>query len=391
MKTKVAVIGGAGHIGLPLSLALSLKGFDVLIVDRNKIALNKIKKLITPFEEINLKENLKKVISNKKYLLNFSNTISSISNCDQIIVCIGTPIDKKLKPDTRAMLKLISGMKKYLNKKKNIIIRSSISPGTYKIIEKKLKNFCISYCPERIAQGYSFLEMPKIPQIISSRKKLGLLKSKIIFSKISKKMIFCSPEEAELAKLFSNAFRYIYFSISNEFYKISTSQNLNFLKIRNIMQDSYPRNKNFPKPGFVGGPCLMKDTMQLNFLKKSKDSLLYKSYLVNNNLPAFVFKHVINKYKFKKNSKILFLGLTFKPNNDDLRGSLTFDLYKKIKKKFSNTNYFDPYLEKTKNYNIRNLLKQYDFVILGTAHKVFGQYVKNNKKIINPFGDFLKA
>lgn len=388
MKTKVAIIGGAGHIGLPLSLTLSLKGFDVLIIDQNLAAINKIKKLIPPFEEINLKKNLKKVINSKKYLLNFSNTISSVFNCEQIIVCIGTPINKNLKPDNHSMFKLLSNMKKYLNTKQNIIIRSSISPGTYKIIENKLKNFCISYCPERIAQGYSFLEMSKIPQIISSRKKLGFLKSKKIFKKISKKIILCSPEEAELAKLFSNAFRYINFSISNEFYKISALKNLDFLKIKKIMQDSYPRNKNLPKPGFVGGPCLMKDTMQLNFLKKTKNSLLHQSYLVNKNMPLFIFKYLMKKYKFKKKNKILFLGLTFKPDNDDLRGSLTLELYKKFKKKFNNTSYFDPYLKGAVNSKIKLLIKKNDHVILGTAHQFFKLYVKNNKKIINPFGDF---
>lgn len=390
MRTKVGIIGGAGHVGLPLSLTLSLKGFNVLIIDDNYSAINKIKKCHPPFLETNLKENLKKVISKKKYLLNFSSKISSIFDCEQIIICIGTPISKDLKPQNQTILKLFSNMKKYLNKGQNIIIRSSISPGTYKIIENKLRGYCISYCPERVAQGYSFLELPNIPQIISSRKRIGLLKSKKIFSNISKKIIYCSPEEAELAKLFSNAFRYIYFSISNEFYKISRKLNLEFSKIKKIMQDDYPRNKNIPRPGFVGGPCLMKDTMQLNSIKKTKNSLLYQSYLINENMPLFIFKDLIKKYKFEKKSKILFLGLTFKPNNDDLRGSLTFELYKKFKKNFMNTSYFDPYLKRETKLNINLLIQKNDYVILGTAHTFFSSYVKSNKKIINLFDNFTK-
>ena len=113
-------------------------------------------------------------------------------------------------------------LKKFLKKDQIIIIRSSIYPGIcnkiYKIIESKCKN--LSYCPERIVQGKAILELPKLPQLVSGKNKKAILESGKLFRKVCKKIIYTKVIEAELIKLFSNAYRYINFSISNQFYMI---------------------------------------------------------------------------------------------------------------------------------------------------------------------------
>ena len=165
---------------------------------------------------------------------------------------------------------MFSDVKKYLTPKKLIIIRSSIYPGTclnvQKFLGKRYDN--ISYCPERVVQGKSISELPKLPQIVSGVSKKSINQSKKLFELICKKIIITSILEAELIKLFSNAWRYINFSISNQFYIISEKFNINFKKLRNNMIDGYDRNKSMPMAGFAAGPCLYKDTAQLNaFLK----------------------------------------------------------------------------------------------------------------------------
>ena len=130
-------------------------------------------------------------------------------------------------------------LKKYLKKDHQIIIRSSVYPGicekVYEIIKDKNKN--LSYCPERIVQGKSIKELPNISQLVSGKNNKSIQESANLFKKICKKIIRVKIIEAELIKLFSNAYRYVHFAISNQFYMICRDQNLNFFKIREIMKD----------------------------------------------------------------------------------------------------------------------------------------------------------
>ena len=158
-------------------------------------------------------------------------------------------------------------LEKYLNSNHIIIIRSSIYPGicnkVFNIIKDRCKN--LSYCPERIAQGKSLKELPKISQIIAGKNAKSKLESGKIFKKVCKKIIYTKIIEAELIKLFSNAYRYINFSISNQFYMMCKNLGLDFFKIRNLMRDNYKRNTSIPMAGFTSGPCLIKDTIKIAF------------------------------------------------------------------------------------------------------------------------------
>ena len=186
-----------------------------------------------------------------------------------LIVCIGTPV-KKSKPDLKFFFKLFKEIKPYITPDKLLVIRSSIYPGTINEIQKYLgKNFKnISYCPERVVQGNSIIELPKLPQIVSGLNPKSIKLSKNLFKMICKKIIVTTVLEAELIKLFSNAWRYINFSIANQFHDICENFNINFSQLRKNMIDGYDRNKEIPKAGFAAGPCLYKDTAQLNtFLK----------------------------------------------------------------------------------------------------------------------------
>ena len=192
----------------------------------------------------------------------------------------------------------------------------------------------ISYCPERVVQGQSISELPKLPQIISGLSENSVIESKKLFKKICKKTIVTSVEEAELIKLFSNAWRYINFSISNEFYKICDNLGINFNLLRKNMIDGYERNKNIPKAGFAAGPCLYKDTAQLNAYLKNSFTLGKTAININQNFPHFIYNKMRKKFNDKlKNKKIGILGASFKSDIDDIRDSLSIELYKFLKKK----------------------------------------------------------
>ena len=286
MKADIAIVGGAGHIGLPLGILFANKRKKVILFDKDKKNVDKINNLTMPFMEEGgsrlLKKNKKKILATteKKYL----------STAKIIIICIGTPV-KNSKPDLVLFFKMFKEIKKHLNPKNLLVIRSSIYTGTFlkiqKFLGKKFQN--ISYCPERVVQGKSITELPKLPQIVSGVSKNSINQSKKLFKLICKRIIVTSILEAELIKLFSNAWRYINFSISNEFYTICEKLGVNFKELRNNMVEGYDRNKNIPKAGFAAGPCLYKDTAQLNAFLKNSFTLGKTATKINTRFPYVVY------------------------------------------------------------------------------------------------------
>ena len=181
-------------------------------------------------------------------------------------------------------------------------------------------------------QGKAIEELPKLPQIVSGYNKRSIEISKRLFNSISNKTIITSVLEAELVKLFSNAWRYINFAASNQFFMICQDLNIDFKKVRNFMMDGYERNSTLPKAGFAAGPCLLKDTMQLSHFVKGKFPLGKESLNINEGLPNHLLKILKRDYKIK-NKKIGILGLAFKSDVDDIRDSLSFKLIRELKKK----------------------------------------------------------
>ena len=189
-RNFVSIVGGAGHVGAPLGLVLSSKGYNVILVDKNKENIKKINHGKMPFIEEGCEKLLKKMIIKKKIYA--TTELSEVKKCKYIIICLGTPINNKFEPNLKNFINFFYELKKYLNKNHIIIIRSSIYPGicnkVFNIIKKHCKN--LSYCPERIAQGQSLKELPKISQIISGKNTKSKKESGKIFKKVCKKVIY---------------------------------------------------------------------------------------------------------------------------------------------------------------------------------------------------------
>ncbi len=389
MKADIAIIGGAGHIGLPLGILFANKGKKVVLYDKDKVNVKKINKLEMPFMEDGADKLLKKnktriFATSNKYYLKYPKII---------IVCIGTPVENS-KPNLKFFYKMFREVRENLNSKKLIVIRSSIYPGTclkiHKILGKKYKN--ISYCPERVVQGKSIVELPKLPQIISGLSNNAIKKSNVLFKLICKKTIITTILEAELIKLFSNAWRYINFSISNQFYNICEKFDVNFKVLRENMIDGYDRNKSMPKAGFAAGPCLYKDTAQLNSFLKNSFTLGIAATNINQGFPKSIYLKMINKYKKKLcKKKIGILGLAFKSDIDDIRDSLSLDLYKLLKRKKLNVKISDDFVDMKEKIDKNRLIRECDIIILGVPHSSYKNIkIPKNKYLIDSWGFFDK-
>ncbi len=375
---KVSIIGGAGHIGLPLGLLLKNKEVDVTLIDIDKKNINKIKNKKMPFYENGAQNLLNKGIK-------ITNNLKTIRKSDIIIVCIGTPVDEYFNPKLEPFFVLIKDLKKYITPNQTVIIRSSVYPQTCKKIVQILhKN--IAYCPERIVQGKAIEEMHKLPQIISGFSNKSIKDSKKIFSLISKEIIVADVLEAELIKLFSNSWRYVNFAISNQFYMICAQFGIDYNLLRNKMTHGYDRNKNIPSAGFTAGPCLLKDTMQLTAFTQNQFTLGHNAMLINEGIPNFIV-NILKKDKNINKKNIGILGLTFKPDIDDIRDSLSFKLIKLFN--FNGFKYLisDEYFKHREAVSKDILIEKSDIIVLAVPHSSYKKcIIPKSKKIIDIWG-----
>jgi len=220
--------------------------------------------------------------------------------------------------------------------------------------------------------------------------KKSINQSKTLFKLICRKIIITSILEAELIKLFSNAWRYINFSISNQFYTICEKFGINFKDLRQNMIEGYDRNKSMPKAGFAAGPCLYKDTAQLNAFLQNSFTLGIAATKINQGFPKFIYSQMKNKFKKKLNSKrIGILGAAFKSDIDDIRDSLSIDLYNFLKKKGLKVNISDEYVKMDKIIDKNQLIKKSDIIILGVPHSSYKKIkIPKNKYLIDSWGFF---
>ncbi len=372
IENKITVVGGGGHIGLPLAIVFANKGFDVLAYDKNISPLNIAKKGKMPFMEKNGNIELKKALKKK---LNFSNKIEKFIGQSTIIITVGTPVDEFINPDLSQIKNCIDEILPIIKTGQLIILRSTVSPGTTEwlanYLEKKKKKCDIAFCHERVVQGNTFLEIEKLPQIIAGSSQKATLRATKIFKKISKKIITCQLKEAEFSKLYSNAFRYIQFAIANEFYMLADNIGLDFKKIRKITIDGYPRADALPSAGFAAGPCLYKDTMQLVSFSHNNFHLGYNSMLINEGLVLYIANKLSKKFNLK-NKVVGLLGMSFKAECDDTRSSLSYKLKNKLNSICKEVICSDPYVKNDNTLQpLTKVLKKSDIIIKCIPHKIY--------------------
>jgi UDP-N-acetyl-D-mannosaminuronic acid dehydrogenase len=166
-----------------------------------------------------------------------------------------------------------------------LILRSTVFPGTTEWIDGYLRRkgrvLKVAFCPERVVQGKGIQELKQTPQIISATSEQAEREAAQLFARIVPELVTVAPREAEFAKLFNNAYRYIEFAIANQFYLIAKSANLDYRRIAHAMKHNYPRARGIPSPGLAAGPCLFKDTMQLLAFAQNQFSLGNAAMLVN--------------------------------------------------------------------------------------------------------------
>ncbi len=369
-KYDLCVIGGAGHVGLPLSVAFANSDVKTVIFDINSAAIDEVLGGKFPFKEELGEEKLASAI--KKGTLYASTSPNVITQSDIVLSVTGTPIDEHLNPDFSGIAKTLEQYLPYFNDGQILVLRSTVYPGTSENIQneflKRGKNVSVAFCPERIAQGYALRELMEHPQIVSSFKPEVGDRVADLFKRITnKKIIRVKPIEAELAKLFTNTWRYIKFAAANQFYMLAEEKNVDYDAIHSAMTEEYPRNRDLPAPGFAAGPCLFKDTMQLAAFARNTFFLGHAAMLVNEGLPNFLIERLKQKHDLKTKT-IGILGMAFKAESDDKRESLSYKLKKLAELECKEVLCHDVYIQDETITALEVVLKKSEILIIAAPH-----------------------
>lgn len=400
----LCIIGGAGHVGLPLGVAFANRGVGTVLFDTNISALQKIQSGLFPFLERNGNRELSRALKTGR--LSTAHAPDVIARSRFVLLVVGTPIDEYLNPDIHGISSTLEEYFPYFRDGQILVLRSTVYPGTSGRIQKYLrdkgKRVGVAFCPERIAQGRALEEISKLPQIVAAFDPRTSVRVISLFKKVtSGKIITAQPIEAELAKLFSNAWRYIKFAVANQFFMIASDHNLDYHKIHQAMCEGYPRNRDLPPPGFAAGPCLLKDTMQLAAFHSNNFFLGHSAMLVNEGLPNFLIKKLkhapvsaqreslrpVARTASTDYAETLFhgslggrnlrdktigiLGMTFKADSDDPRDSLSYKLKKIAESEAKRVLCHDVYIKDPSFHPLPDLLKESDVVILAAPHKEY--------------------
>ncbi len=382
-KYDICVIGGAGHVGLPLGISLAHAGRKVVLFDIDEKAVETVSKGRMPFLEAGAEELLKETLGKTLFL---SSERSVITESHFVVVVIGTPVDEHLNPEFTIFKSFFDGIVDCIRDGQHIILRSTIFPGT----TEKLKEYMdakglkvrISFCPERIAQGKAIEELKVLPQIVASFDAGSFEEVKGLFKLLTDEVVELSPIEAELAKLFTNVWRYIQFSISNQFYQIAAGKGLDFYRIYDAITYKYPRTQSFPKAGLTAGPCLFKDTMQLAAFSNNNFFLGHAAMLINEGMPNFIVQTLREAHPLKDRT-VGILGMAFKANNDDKRESLSYKIKKILEVEARAVLCSDVYINDPGFVPAQELVERSDIIVLGTPHREYRNMEFGSKAVVD--------
>ena len=385
----VAVVGGGGHVGLPLAIAFASRGLNTVVFDISQAAVDTIKAGKLPFMENGAEEVLQKGLADG--LLHATTDINVIGDAENVIVVIGTPVDEHLNPDPDAVPKSLQPGLAVLRKGQLVVLRSTVFPGVTQRVEKMFADagveVDVAFCPERIAEGKAMEELFSLPQIVSARTPEVVARASALFKNLTKSTVALTPEEAELAKLFTNNWRYMKFAAANQFYIMANDHGLDYDNIRKALAYDYPRAADMPGAGFAAGPCLFKDTMQLAAFTDNTYVLGHSAMLVNEGLPLYLVSRMDAKYGLADKT-VGILGMAFKGESDDIRSSLSYKLKRILQFRCKKVLMTDPYVTVDPNLSpLDDVLEQADILIVGAPHKSY-KTIETDKPAVDVWNIF---
>jgi len=387
-NADLTIVGGAGHVGIPLVLAFAEAGFCVNVHDKDAAALAALQSGRLPFIEAGGEELLARALARNRLV--FSSVPSDISPRAPVIITIGTPIDEFLNPVRKVVQDCIDALLPHLTDGQLLVLRSTVYPGTTNWLDahlrRKGRKLKVAFCPERVVQGQGIKELGETPQIISGTTPEAEAEAAELFRPIVSEIVSASPREAEFAKLFNNAYRYIEFAIANQFYVIAKSAGLDYRRVEHAMKHNYARARAIPSPGFAAGPCLFKDTMQLAAFAQNQFSLGHAAMLVNEGIVLHLIRD-LEQHHDLSNMTVGLLGMAFKAEIDDTRASLSYKLKNELLPRANAVLTTDPFVKTDPELlPLDEVIERSDLLVLCAPHLAYRRLDFAGKPVLDVWG-----
>ena len=403
---KLCMIG-TGYVGLVSGTCFADIGHTVYCVDKNIIKIDKLNSGKSPIYEPGLDELIKEN-SQAKRLFFTTNLSEALNKSDIIFICVGTPNkNKSLSVDLSYVFKVVKEIKKFSKNKKIIVTKSTVPVGTGDLIEKHLKNkkkFSVISNPEFLREGEAIRDFRYPDRIVIGSDTLKAFKimKNLYLPLINKgaKFFTTNRRGAELIKYASNAFLATKITFINEMANLCEKTGIDVEDISLGMGSDARIGSRFLRAGpAYGGSCFPKDTKGLVFIgdKAKIDLSIVKSVIKSNESRKLLLVKRIDDVLGKniKNKKIVFLGVTFKPNTDDMRDAASLYMIPHLLKRKAIISYYDPSGEKKEFNKLKNCMfysdinkacKNADLIVLHTEWDEFRSLnfskIIKNKKII---------
>jgi UDP-N-acetyl-D-mannosaminuronic acid dehydrogenase len=383
----LCIVGGCGRVGLPLALRFAHAGLSVGIFDVDEAAMAEVRAGRMPFLERGGPELLAEALRLGR--LELSADASILKRAPAVILVPGTPIDEFLNPSLRVFDRILDEVVPFLPDGALVVLRSTAYPGTTEWVAAELdsrgRGVDVAFCPERIAEGRALEELGTLPQIVGADTERAAARAEALFSRLGVETIRTTTKEAELAKLFTNAWRYLKFAVANQFFVIASEAGLDYERILHAVRHHYPRAEDLPGPGFAAGPCLFKDTMQLSAFTNNGFLLGHAAMLANESLPDFVVARLRERIELKGRT-VAILGMAFKAESDDTRASLSYKLRKLLWFAGARVVCTDPYVQGPDIVPLEEALGAAEIVVIGAPHRRYRTVDFGERLVVDIWG-----
>ena len=387
-ELDLVIVGGCGHVGLPLALSLADAGYRVGIndVDQEKIEL--VRAGIVPFRETGAEALLARLLPTGR--LELSRDPAMLERTQIVILVIGTPIDEFMNPSVRIFDNVLDQLTPHLQHGSLVILRSTVFPGTSETVERRLRaagiEADVAFCPERIAEGHALEELRTLPQLVGVNSDQAFAKASAVFERLGVvSIVRTTPIEAELAKLFTNTWRYMKFAIANQFFQIVNRSGLDYNRVLNAIRQDYPRAADLPGPGFAAGPCLLKDTMQLSAFTADHFPMGQAAMQVNEGLPGYIVDTLNSRHPLLGRT-LGILGMAFKGESDDPRASLSYKLRKLAQFKGAKVLCTDPFIADETFEPLDRVLRESEVLVIGAPHRAYRGLELDGREVVDIWG-----
>jgi UDP-N-acetyl-D-mannosaminuronic acid dehydrogenase len=373
MRHDVCVIG-LGRVGLPLALSFADAGLSVLGVDNDPDVLAALRERRMPFKEPGTDELLARVD------LDLSHRAADGAQARSIVLTLGTPSFSHIEIDMGDIRSVLDDLLPLLQPDQLVVLRSTVAPGTTEFVAgylEKHRGFAVgqdlyvAHVPERIAADRFMAEIGTLPCIVGGIGEASGERAAELFAPLGAPIVQTSPVQAELAKIWTNIFRYATFALPNLLMMDCERYDANVFEVIDLINRDYPRG-GIGQPGLTAGTCLRKD-FTFSEEKSNAPGMLLAVSRVHESVPLFLVDGVKRRLGGGlRERKVAVLGLAFKADTDDERDSLSHKLIRLLERELADVATHDPVVA-TPTAGFEEAIADADVVVVATNHSAFSR------------------